>query len=121
MADYILLYQGGDPNWKDQRTPEEMQTMMQEWGAWFKELEASGSLRNPGAPLHPEGAALRRDGDGFATDTTMAEVKEIIGGYSVIAADSLEEATSLAEGCPFLNYHPGGAVVVRPVMPMPEG
>ena len=76
MADYLLLYQGGDPNWRDKRTPEQMQAVMQEWGAWFKELEASGQLRSPGAPLLPEGVALRRDGDGFATDTTMAEVKE---------------------------------------------
>ena len=121
MADYLLLYQGGDPNWRDKRTPEQMQAVMQEWGAWFKELEASGQLRSPGAPLLPEGVALRRDGDGFATDTTMAEVKELIGGYSVIAASSLEEAASAAEGCPFLNHHPDGAVLVRPVMSMPEG
>ncbi len=121
MADYLLVYQGGDPNWRDDRTPEEMQCVMQEWGAWFKELEASGHLRNPGAPLHPEGAALSRDGNGFHTDTTMAEVKELIGGYSVIAADSLEHATRLAEGCPFLNAHTAGVVLVRPVMGMPQG
>ncbi len=121
MADYLLVYQGGDPDWKDKRTPEQMQSVMQEWNDWFKELEASGHLRNPGAALLPEGATLRRDGDGFATDTAMAEVKELIGGYSVVAADSLEEATRLAEGCPFLSYHPEGTVGVRPIMEMPKG
>jgi hypothetical protein len=45
----------------------------------------------------------------------MAEVRELIGGYSVIAADSLEQATDLAKGSPFLNNNPEGRVIVRPI------
>jgi hypothetical protein len=43
-------------------------------------------------------------------------VKELVGGYSVIAATSLDEATRLAQGSPFLRNNPKGDIVVRPVM-----
>ena len=89
---------------------------MQAWGQWFKQLESSGNLRNPGAPLAPGGAVLRTNGRGIQTDTTMAEVKELIGGYSVIAAESLEQASELAKGSPFLRNNPHGSVQVLPIM-----
>ncbi len=118
MADFLLLYQGGDPNWMDNVGPEEIQAHMQEWHAWFKELEASGNLRNPGAALAPGGAVLSQKGNGIETDTTMSEVKELVGGYSVIQAETLDEATSLAKGGPFLRHNPGGNILVRPVFAM---
>ena len=45
-----------------------------------------------------------------------AEVKELIGGYSVLQAASLEEATELAKGSPFLKNNAQGRIVVRPVI-----
>jgi hypothetical protein len=114
MQDYLLIYQGGDPKWAE-KPKDEIERVMKEWGAWFKELEASGNLRNPGAPLAPEGAVLRRNGGGFTTDTMVPEVKELIGGYSVLQAGSLEQASQLAKGCPFLKNNPDGKIVVRPV------
>lgn len=120
MQDFVLMYQGGDEDWADV-SPEEMQAHMAEWGQWFKELEASGNLRNPGSPLAPEGAVLANDGGGISTDTTMAEVKELIGGFSVIQARSLEEASELAKGGPFLKHNANGKVLVRPVMAPPAG
>jgi hypothetical protein len=59
-----------------------------------------------------------QNGQGFHTDTTLSEVKELIGGYSVIQANSLAEATEIAKGAPFLQNHPRGQVVVRPVLQM---
>jgi hypothetical protein len=115
MADFLVIYQGGDPKWMETWAPEKIQSVMQEWGAWFKELEASGNLRNPGAALAPGGVTLTRNGSGIKTDTAMSEVKELIGGYSVIHAADLAEATELAKGTPFLK-HQDGNVVVRPVM-----
>lgn len=117
MKEYLLLYRNGDTSWTE-RTPERIQEVMAQWGAWFKALEAGGHLRNPGAALAPGGAVLRRNGNGFATDTTLSEVKELVGGFTVIQAASLEEATKLAEGSPFLLNNPGGDILVRPVMEM---
>jgi hypothetical protein len=115
MADFLLIYEGGDPKWMEHATPEQIQATMQEWGSWFKRLEASGNLRNPGAALAPGGVVLTTNGRGIQTDTGMAEVRELIGGYSVIAADSLEQAAELAKGSPFLRNNQGGRVLVRPI------
>jgi hypothetical protein len=115
MQDYLLIYQGGDPNWA-QRPKADIQRIMGEWKAWFKELETSGNLRNPGAPLAPQGTVLARNGNGIATDTMAPEVKELIGGYSVLQAESLEQATELAKGAPFLKNNANGKIVVRPVI-----
>ena len=118
MSDFLLIYQGGDPTWMETRTPEEVQRVMGEWGAWFKELETSSHLRNPGAALAPGGAVLRSNGKRIQTDQALPEVKELIGGFSVIAAGSLDEATRLAKGSPFLRNNPEGSVLVRPILQM---
>lgn len=117
MADFLLIYEGGDPNWRE-RPAADIEAAMQAWGQWFKQLEATGHLRNPGAPLAQGGAVLRRNGSGIQTDMALPEVKELIGGYSVVAADSLEQATELAKGSPFLRNNPDGSIVVRPIMQM---
>lgn len=115
MAEFLLMYQGGDPNWRD-RPAAEIEAAMQRWRQWFQQLEATGNLRSPGAPLGPETAVLRNRNGGVQTDSAMAEVKELVGGYSIITADSFEKAVEIAKGCPFLRNQPAGAVVVRPVL-----
>lgn len=117
MADFLVIYQGGNSSWRE-RPAAEIEAAMQAWGQWFKQLEATGNLRSPGAPLAPGGVVLRSNGRGIQTDTAMAEVKELIGGYSIIAADTLEQAAELAKGTPFLRNNPDGSVLVRPIMQM---
>ena len=48
------------------------------------------------------------------TDGPYAEAKDLIGGYTVISAEHLDEATEIARGCPFLPV--GGTVEIRPVL-----
>ena len=115
MADYLLIYKGGDPTWRE-KPAEQIEAAMQAWGLWFKQLESTGNLRSPGAPLGPEGFVLTNNGRGIQTDMAMAEVKELIGGYSVVSADSLEQAAELAKGSPFLHNNPDGSVIVRPIL-----
>lgn len=117
MADYLLLYRNGDREWA-KRSPERIQEVMAQWGAWFKALEAGGNLRNPGNALAPGGAVVRKQGNGFTTDMTLSEVKELVGGYTLVQAGSLEEATMLAQGSPFLQNNPDGDIVVQPVAVM---
>jgi hypothetical protein len=116
MADFLLVFRGGDPKRMEHATPEERKTMMEAWGAWFKQLEKSGHLRNPGAALGQGSAVLTKSGKQMHTDTAAAEVKELIGGYSVIAAANLDEAAELAKGAPFLQNNPQGNVLIRPIM-----
>jgi hypothetical protein len=51
------------------------------------------------------------------TDGPFTEGKEFLGGYCIIKAGSLEEATELAFGFP--DFDKGGSVEVREVMSIP--
>ena len=113
MKEFLLIYQGGEPDWMEKWSPEKQQNVMAQWGAWFKELEASGNLRIPGAALTPEGTILTRNGGDIVTDSTMPEVKELIGGFSVIQAESLSRASEIAKGSPYLAHNPQGSILVR--------
>lgn len=48
------------------------------------------------------------------TDGPFAETKELIGGYMILSAESLEEAIEVARLCPGL-VRPGSGVEVREI------
>jgi hypothetical protein len=55
-------------------------------------------------------------GDNVITDGPYTEIKELIGGYTLVKAESLDEAAELAKGCPILAF--GGNVEVREINPL---
>lgn len=111
MADYLFLYRGGQRG----NSPEESGQIMQKWMNWFKDLGASGNLKDGGQPLEDEGKVVASKG-GPVTDGPYAEAKDLVGGYTLIEATSLDRAAELARGCPILER--GGRVEVRPIMKM---
>jgi hypothetical protein len=86
-----------------------MQKVMQSWMGWIGEAMKSGWMTAPGDALKPGGVIVAADKS--VTDGPFAESKEIIGGYSIITADSYEHAAKLSEGCPV--YAVGGKVEIR--------
>ncbi|MEP6846281.1 MAG: YciI family protein, partial [Panacibacter sp.] len=62
--------------------------------------------------LYPEGKTLKPGN--VISDGPYAEVKEMVGGYVIVKAASLEDAVEIAKSCPNLLY--GGNVEVRHVM-----
>jgi hypothetical protein len=109
MAEFLYLYRGGERG----ATPDESQQIMQKWMNWFKELTASGNLKDGGQPLEAEGKLVKSK-NGPATDGPFAETKDLVGGYTLVEAPSLERAAELAKGCPILERQ--GFIEVRPVM-----
>ncbi|MBV9719423.1 MAG: transcription initiation protein [Candidatus Eremiobacteraeota bacterium] len=109
MAEFLYLYRGGQRGW----SAEDSQQIMQKWMTWFKELGASGNLKDGGQPLEAEGKVVNGK-SGSVTDGPYAESKDLVGGYTLIEADTLARAAELAKGCPILER--GGLVEVRPVM-----
>ena len=89
MAKYLLLYGGGTMP----ETEAEQAAVMKAWEAWFTELGAA--VADPGNPFTP---AAKKITSGPATTDTPATAS----GYSVIEAESLEQAAKLAGGCPVL-------------------
>ena len=93
MADFVLLYSGG----KMPETKEEQDAVMAAWNAWFGEL--GGTLKDGGNPFTPAAKTIGSDG-------SVSDGGGSASGYSILTADSLDEAVNKAKGCPVLQ---GGA------------
>ncbi len=78
------------------------------------ELRASGCLRDAQQLEDPATARTVRVRDGVArvTDGPFAETKEVLAGFNLIEADSIEDAVRLAHAWPWTAY---GSIEVRPV------
>jgi hypothetical protein len=110
MADFLFVYRNGtDAHGK--MTPEQMQQHMQKWHDWINEGFRLGWMVNAGDGLKKEGRVV--NGKKVVTDGPFVESKEIVGGFSIVRADSLDAAAELAKGCPVLLT--GGRVEVRPM------
>lgn len=86
-------------------------------GEYAMDLLGKGKLAS-GAPLRPQAEArrIRKDGDTVSVmDGPFTEAKEVIAGYMIVEADSLEEAVALAKACPNAEF---GVVEVREIVPM---
>jgi hypothetical protein len=110
MKDFMLIFTN-NPS-RPQPSPEEMQSNMQLWFGWIDKLKAK-NLYVSGEALLPGGKMVAGK-KAVVTDGPFAESKEIVGGYFIVKADSLEAAAELAKDCPDLPMD--GKVQIREVM-----
>ena len=113
MKDFLFVFRT-DLSQMANNSPEEMQATMKLWMDWIGGIAAQNKLVSRGERLMPAGKVLKPGN--VITDGPYMEIKESIGGYSIVKAASLEEAAGLAKGCPVLAY--GGCVEVREINPM---
>ncbi len=108
----MLIFIGADYE-EANLSPDQIQAHMQKWYAWVQELQER-QIYVEGRPLTP--AAKRVSGKKpVATDGPFAESKELVGGYFIIRAESLEAASEIAKNCPDFEFD--GVVEVREVQP----
>ncbi|WP_080057723.1 YciI family protein [Spirosoma aerolatum] len=93
-------------------SPEAMQAEIQKWNTWIGGIAAQGKLIGTDA-LAPIGKTMTKGGQ-VITDGPFTEGKEIVGGYMLLTAASLDEAVELAKGCPMFDSE--GTVEVRPII-----
>jgi hypothetical protein len=108
MAKFLFVYRRG----RDvgaQITPEAMQQTLERWRVWIGAGLQQGWMLESGDALTQAGRVVRPAK--VVTDGPFVESKEIVGGYSVVQAESIEAAAELAQGCPALLS--GGSVEVR--------
>jgi hypothetical protein len=103
MATYVLLYKGG----RMAETDEERQRVMAAWGKWFGEL--GPAVADGGNPFGPS-ASVSPDGN------TKQGASSGLSGYSILKADSLDQASQMAKGCPVVAD--GGTVEVYETFPV---
>jgi hypothetical protein len=109
-SQFMLLFRGND--WANAMSPEEMQSVLARWNAWYERLTADGRAE-AGQPLAPEGKVVTGRKGRMVADGPFAESKEAIGGYFLLSVRDMDEAVEIARECPGLDY--GATVEVRPV------
>ncbi len=113
MKEFMLIYKGGDPDWMKNASQEEMAASMKRWGEWMGALQEKEQLASGGSPLNFSGKRLNQDG--VVTDISASEFKELVTGFSIVKANDMDEAISIAKECPIFSY-PNITVEVREVM-----
>ena len=110
MKEFALIFRQPGYDYS-QVSPTEMQERTKKWKDWTEGLLGQGRLANNGMRLSLEGKVLKPGG--VVTDGPFVEIRERLGGFVIVKAESLDEAITLAHGCPALDT--GGSVEVRPV------
>ena len=104
MPQFVIVYVGGNPP----SSPEEGKKHFSKYREWLSALgDAAVSPANPlknTTTVNPDG-------------TTTAGGATKISGYTIIKADSMEAALSIAKACPFLDI--GGSLEVSELGQMP--
>ena len=107
MPQYLCLQRSlpSDDSASPPPSPSEMQALYERFGAWRARF--SDQLVDLGGKLG-EGRLVAHDS---AKDGPFVEVKELVGGYMIVEADTLEAAVEVASACPGL-VRPGSGVEV---------
>jgi hypothetical protein len=111
---YLLLIYDAEKEWA--AMPEaERNKMFGDYMAFTNDIKASGHYRAGDAlqPVHTATTVRVREGKTSTTDGPFAETREQLGGYYLIEAKDLDEATRIAARIPSARI---GSIEVRPVM-----
>ena len=114
MKEFLLIFRRDHVSSEPAMSPEQLQAMMKPWQDWIGSIAAQNKLVSAGNRLEGGGKVVK--GSNVITDGPYVEIKEAIGGYTIVKAASLEEAAELSKGCPILMI--GGSVEVRAIIPM---
>jgi hypothetical protein len=110
MKEFVFLFR--QPNTDDSNLSQtEMQAVFNKWDNWFGGIAAQGKIINMGIRLVSPGKVLKSGG--VITDGPFVEIRERLNGFIIVKADSLDEAITLAHGCPILEIN--GSVEIRPI------
>ena len=103
MPQYMITYLGGN----QPSTPEEGKQHFEKYKAWLASL--GDSAISPANPLKNTNT-VNSDGTVTTGSTTT------MSGYTVVEADSIEDALEMAKACPFLDI--GGSLEVSELIQM---
>ncbi|HEY3252198.1 MAG TPA: YciI family protein [Ignavibacteria bacterium] len=109
MKDFIFLFRSLQSELQ-KLSPEEMQKLMEKWSLWIKKLSDANRYKF-GDRLSRDNAKTVADFGRVITDGPYIESKEIVGGYIIIQAETMNEAVEISKECPIYNIK--GIVEVR--------
>jgi hypothetical protein len=104
-----LFIQRSVPGKREPPSPAQMQEMYAAFNAWKEKFK--DNIVDMGGKLKPGGKIVTASG---VTDGPFIEVKEIVGGFMIVAAESFERALEVARESPGVMM-PGSSVEVREI------
>src|SRR5262245_35446786 len=116
---YLLLIYDDEKIWNDMPKADRHE-YIGDYMHFTRDIKASGHLK-AGDALHPPSTATTvriRKGAIQRTDGPFAETKEQLGGYYLIEAKDLDEATKIAARIPSARL---GSIEIRPVVDFTKG
>jgi hypothetical protein len=108
MEEFMLILRHPDGN--KVASPEQIQVWMKQTMDWIGGIAAQNKYCGGNGLLFEDSRVVRHNN--VVTNGPFGEIKETIGGYLIVKADSPEEAVEFAKGCPVLQGE-GNSVEVR--------
>jgi hypothetical protein len=111
MEEYMLVFRHEDG--RKVASPEQLEVWMKQTMDWIGGIAAQNKfVLGNGLPFDAAKVVRTRNSKQIVTDGPFGEIKETIGGYIIVKAESIEEAVKFAKGCPVLQGE-GNSVEVR--------
>lgn len=102
MGKYMIVLRGHPSEWK--KISENQQSeIIQKYMAWVEKLKAENLFRS-GSELHPVYRDVRSVNNKVVVDGPFPETKEVLTGYFIVTADTLDAAVEVSKGCPALTH-----------------
>lgn len=111
MKEYMLIFRHQDGS--KIASPEQMQIWMKQTMDWIGGIAAQNKFC--GGNGLPFDTAKVVHHNNVITNGPFGEIKETIGGYVIVKAESIDEAVEFAKGSPVLQGN-GNTVEVRKIM-----
>jgi hypothetical protein len=110
MDEFILIFRHQDGN--KVASPEQIQIWMKQTMDWISGINAKNKfVEGTGLPFQDAKVVRHK---GVVTNGPFGEIKETIGGFIIVKADTVDEAVEFAKGCPVLQGD-GNSVEVRKI------
>jgi hypothetical protein len=110
MDEYMLIFRHEDGS--KLASPEQMQIWMKQTMDWIGGIAAQNKYVGGNGLSFDNGKIVGHNG--VVTNGPFGDVKETIGGYMIVKADSVEEAVEFAKGSPILMGE-GNTMEVRKI------
>jgi hypothetical protein len=113
MNEFMLIFRHQDG--KAIASPEQIQVWMKQTMDWIDTIAAQGKfVEGNGLPFEDAHVVMATKDEKVVTNGPFGDIKETLGGYIIVKADSVEEAVEFAKGSPVLQGE-GNSVEVRKI------
>ena len=110
MKEFILIFRHEDGS--KVASPEQIQVWMKQTMDWIGGIAAKNQfVGGTGLPFDDARVVLHNN---VVTNGPFGDIKETIGGYITVKANTIDEAVEFAKGCPVLQGE-GNSVEVRTI------